>query len=1036
MRWNTHLLSAMLSLSTLTSADPTWPSQNDELEEIMYQVKGYRSRQFGGTVIPCSSQASGPGRHNAAEWLRAAFHDMATTTIIGGPRQGGLDGSLQYEIISSDNIGPAFNTTLKFMADYYTSKSSVADLLAMGVYYAVRSCGGPVVPVAGGRIDAKEGGPIGVPLPQNSAFTFGQQFTRMGFDQTEMIQVVACGHSIGGVHETEFPQIVPLGSTGNGEAPMDSTVDVFDNKVVTEYISGNTTNPMVVGPSIQATRNSDFKVFNSDGNGTISAMADPETFRSICATVLRKMIEVVPDDVVLTDPIQPYAVKPVDMQLTLNPGASTLQLSGFIRVRTTEFGDDSAESVILTYKNRSGGDNCGTLSCTHTLNLLGATEGFDDTFVWFPINVEIPATSGISSFTLTVNMASGTSQAYDNNGDSYRVQDAILMQKPQSCLLQGKLDVVAAVRNDLNNSAPVNLHLSYKTPFAGPNRPVPTLNDAIVQMKKGTCVGLYTLYTATYEGIGDLDYATKIDVVTGTGASASQDAFKAASGLGATCVAFQAPPDSMCSRADDPDPPEETSTSVTVTPTVTSSGTVTSTAAVETPFHRPTLGNFTLVGCNTEPTAAGARALAGASYVYDGMTLESCMSNCTGFYYWGTEFGRECYCGNKVHASSTNVTLDECNIVCSGDETEYCGAGDRLELYVTTAPIPTPTGTLAIKPTVTPYLRIGCYEELPSRALTGGVFPSDEMTLELCASNCGGFTYFAAEYGRECYCGQFIDARSNVTDDVDCSMVCAGDETEYCGGSDRLEMYRLINPPTSTSTMPTPTVTPTHKPTVPPYAFEGCWTEGDGVRALDAKSTAGNVTLESCAEFCQDYHFFGTEFGDECHCGDILATSANSTNLTDCNTACAGDPSEYCGASNRLNLYYSNTTAGPSQPLVIGTYSWYGCQTEGTEVRALASKTYVNGTMTLEICATTCEGFTYFGTEFGDECYCGNEFGMGSVVAPGSQCSMACGGDAMQLCGAGNRLSVYELTPTTPGTPPDTPGTPDEPDTPPGEGEE
>lgn len=161
-------------------------------------------------------------------------------------------------------------------------------------------------------------------------------------------------------------------------------------------------------------------------------------------------------------------------------------------------------------------------------------------------------------------------------------------------------------------------------------------------MKKGTCVGLYTFYTATYESLGDLDYATKIDVVTGTGASASRDAFKAASELGATCAEFQAPPPSMCSRADDPDPPVETSTSVTVTPTVTSSETVTSTAAVETPFHRPTLGNFTLVGCNTEATAAGARALGGASYVYDGMTLESCMNNCTGFYYWGTEFGREC----------------------------------------------------------------------------------------------------------------------------------------------------------------------------------------------------------------------------------------------------------------------------------------------------------------------------------------------------------------------------------------------------------
>ena len=61
-----------------------------------------------------------------------------------------------------------------------------------------------------------------------------------------------------------------------------------------------------------------------------------------------------------------------------------------------------------------------------------------------------------------------------------------------------------------------------------PNRPVPTLSDATVTMTKGDCVGLYTFYTGTHEGLADLDYATKYDVVTGT----SRDAFKAASGLG------------------------------------------------------------------------------------------------------------------------------------------------------------------------------------------------------------------------------------------------------------------------------------------------------------------------------------------------------------------------------------------------------------------------------------------------------------------------------------------------------------------------
>ncbi|XDG01963.1 hypothetical protein ABKA04_001578 [Annulohypoxylon sp. FPYF3050] len=427
---------------------------------------------------------------------------MATTTNLGGVRSGGLDGSLQYEMTSSDNLGPGFNTTLKFMADYYTSRSSVADLIALGVYYAVRSCGGPVVPVAGGRVDALVGGPIGVPLPQNTAFTFEQQFLRMGFDKTEMIQVTACGHSIGGVHDNEFPEIVPVGTTSNGEVPLDSTVAVFDNKVVTEYIAGNTTNPMVVGPSIKATRNSDFKVFNYDGNVTINAMAGVTDFNTICATVLQKLIDTVPDGVILSDPIQPYSVKPVDMQLSLNSGASTMQLNGFIRVRTTDLGGDTVSSLTLDYKDRSG----------------GATEGFDDQFVWFPIDAAISTSTGISSFVLTLTMASGTTQAFDNNGNSYPIQDAILIQKPQSCLLSGTLTVTAAVRND-RKSLPVNTFISYKTATGDPNLPVPTLKNATVTMTEGDCVGAYTFYTANYTGLGDLAYASKIDVISGSEAS-------------------------------------------------------------------------------------------------------------------------------------------------------------------------------------------------------------------------------------------------------------------------------------------------------------------------------------------------------------------------------------------------------------------------------------------------------------------------------------------------------------------------------------
>ncbi|KAI1663060.1 heme peroxidase [Daldinia decipiens] len=809
-RWRI-MIWRMVLLCILTRADPIWPSPNDELEEIMYQVEGYRARDFGGTVIPCSNEASGPGRQNAAEWLRAAFHDMATTTYLSNIRAGGLDGSLQYELTSSDNIGPGFNTTLKFMADYYTSRSSVADLIALGVYYAVRSCGGPVVPVAGGRVDALAAGPIGVPLPQNTAFTFEQQFTRMGFSKTEMIQVTACGHSIGGVHEKEFPEIVPVGSTANGEAPLDSTVAAFDNKVVTEYIAGNTTNPLVVGPSIKATRNADYKVFNYDSNVTVKAMAGAAEFNSICATVLQKLIDTVPDGVVLSDPIQPYSVKPVDMQLSLNSDPSTMQLTGLIRVRTTDIGGDSVSSLTLNYKDRSGSTNCGGTNCAYTATLLGSTQGFDDQFIWFPINTAIPTSAGISSFTVTLNMADGTTRTYDNNGNTYPMQDTIFIQKPQSCLLSGTLTITAAVRND-RKSLPVNMFVSYKTSTGDPNRPIPTLKNATITMTEGTCVGSYTFYTADFTGLGDLAYASKIDVISGSDSSSATDDFNAASELEATCKPFQTPPTSACTTGQlstSPGSPTTSSTSVSLSTTFSttvSTKTTSSTAPAETLHHRQEIGEYVLVGCQKESTVQGTRALGGAAFAYDNMTLEDCMNNCSNYIYWGTEYRRECYCGNSLHPTSEDAPLTDCNMVCGGDATEYCGDSNRIELYSTTASQPAPTATLAPKPTVSSYVRVGCYNEIPGgRALTGAAYADDTMTLEICATDCAGFEYWATEYGRECYCGNTIDSLSTPAPDADCQMVCAGDRYEYCGAGNRLELYQLATasstPATSTSSL-------------------------------------------------------------------------------------------------------------------------------------------------------------------------------------------------------------------------------------------
>lgn len=112
----------------------------------------------------------------------------------------------------------------------------------------------------------------------------------------------------------------------------------FDHGVARDYVLGNTTNPMVVGLAATNGRNSDARIFAVDKNVTIKALADPVVFHDRCAVILQKMIDVVPATVTLTDPIQPYEVKPVNPQLigcimsflsdyiTLNPYDSCLAI--------------------------------------------------------------------------------------------------------------------------------------------------------------------------------------------------------------------------------------------------------------------------------------------------------------------------------------------------------------------------------------------------------------------------------------------------------------------------------------------------------------------------------------------------------------------------------------------------------------------------------------------------------------------------------------------------------------------------------------
>lgn len=63
--------------------------------------------------------------------------------------------------------------------------------------------------------------------------------------------------------------------------------------------------------------------------------------------------------------------------------------------------------------------------------------------------------------------------------------------------------------------------------------------------------------------------------------------------------------------------------------------------------------------------------------------------------------------------------------------------------------------------------------------------------------------------------------------------------------------------------------------------------------------------------------------------------------------------------------------------------------------------------MTTTKCAGLCGGATYFGTEYGGECYCASTIPAQAKEVDAEECGVACKGDTTQACGGGNRLSLY-----------------------------
>ncbi|KAM0334432.1 hypothetical protein ACHAQA_001458 [Verticillium albo-atrum] len=423
-----------LAFALATAEAYVWPSPYDELEDILSLQSGHLARNFVAGVTPCTQGGNVKGRQNAAKWIRTAFHDMITHDAGAGT--GGLDGSIWFELNRAENGGLAFNNTFNFFNYLYSARASAADLLAMSVIVSHSGCGAQTkIPFRYGRVDAGLAGPGGVPEADTSIGTTMQRFATAGLSQKDMITLVACGHSLGGVHSNNHPQIVEGDSSiwNDTVVTFDDTTNKFDNRIAKEYVYGVTKNPLVVGKN--NTLNSDKRIFSSDGNQTIGELAcHSSTFDQRCASIFSRMINTVPSQVELSAPIEAIDIKPYIVELFLDDEGA-LSFTGRVRVRTTEgveAGRDQTDLAVHLTLSDNAGEGSTVVNAAYVGNATGL---YGESFAWYEFKTAIDAAKGISKFNIHLTIpSSGKVSTFTNGGKGYPVDDSLLFQKAASCV--------------------------------------------------------------------------------------------------------------------------------------------------------------------------------------------------------------------------------------------------------------------------------------------------------------------------------------------------------------------------------------------------------------------------------------------------------------------------------------------------------------------------------------------------------------------------------------------------------------------------
>lgn len=324
----------------------------------------------------------------------------------------------------------------------------MGDIVALGAIVAVGSCGGPMIPFYHGRTEALvEAGEGFVPDPAETTESHMEKFARMGFTRSEMISLVACGHTLGGVHAANHPTI-----TDNVYAPLDGTLAAFDNNIALDHVQGISKSPLgqPYDPAFPE-RSSDTRLFSSDGNATISNMAvSNQNFNDACNHAISKLLNnAVPSSVVLSGPLVPFPVS-TTLRLTLRNGVMGISTAS-TRVYDMQ---GQWKSFEVGYTNRDGSVGSGALTvrAMRTLSIGKPVEVRD-----FSAQ-NIPTSTGIGSIVTTLTMNDGSVFSSAEGEEIRELDDSILIENgpAYSCQYSGEAN---------NNARGLNVTVAVLGPY-------------------------------------------------------------------------------------------------------------------------------------------------------------------------------------------------------------------------------------------------------------------------------------------------------------------------------------------------------------------------------------------------------------------------------------------------------------------------------------------------------------------------------------------------------------------------------------------